>query len=53
LDLRFKRVSTDNTFTVSGAWEQGTKTVYNMAITRALFDRLQTDISLRRICGWE
>ena len=29
------------------------KMVYNMATTRVLLDRLQTDISLRRICGWE
>ena len=29
------------------------KMVYNMATTRALLDRLQTDISLRRLCGWE
>ncbi len=29
------------------------KTVYNMPTTRALLDRLKTDISLRRICGWE
>ena len=29
------------------------KMVYNMPTTRALLDRLQTDISLRRICGWE
>ena len=29
------------------------KTVYNMSTTRALLDRLETDISLRRICGWE
>ena len=29
------------------------KTVYNMPTTRALLDRLETDISLRRICGWE
>ncbi len=29
------------------------KMVYNMSTTRVLLDRLQTDISLRRICGWE
>jgi len=29
------------------------KMVYNLPTTRALLDRLQTDISLRRICGWE
>ncbi len=29
------------------------KMVYNMPTTRLLLDRLQTDISLRRICGWE
>ncbi len=29
------------------------KTVYNMPTTQALLDRLETDISLRRICGWE
>jgi len=29
------------------------KMVYNMPTTRILLDRLQTDISLRRICGWE
>jgi len=29
------------------------KMVYNMPTTRALLDRLKTDISLRRICGWE
>ena len=29
------------------------KTVYNMPTTRVLLDRLETDISLRRICGWE
>jgi hypothetical protein len=27
--------------------------VYNMGTTRILLERLQTDISLRRICGWE
>ena len=26
---------------------------YNMPTTRILLDRLKTDISLRRICGWE
>ena len=29
------------------------KMVYNMPTTRQLLDRLGTDISLRRICGWE
>jgi hypothetical protein len=29
------------------------KMVYNMATTRLVLDRLATDISLRRICGWE
>jgi hypothetical protein len=29
------------------------KRVYNLPTTRALLDRLETDISLRRICGWE
>ncbi len=29
------------------------KMVYNLPTTRALLDRLETDISLRRICGWE
>jgi len=29
------------------------KMVYNMPTTRMLLDRLKTDISLRRICGWE
>ncbi len=29
------------------------KMVYNMPTTRVLLDRLQTDVSLRRICGWE
>ena len=29
------------------------KMVYNMPTTRILLDRLKTDISLRRICGWE
>jgi len=29
------------------------KMVYNMPTTRTLLERLQTDISLRRICGWE
>jgi hypothetical protein len=27
--------------------------IYNMPTTRALLDRLATDQSLRRICGWE
>jgi hypothetical protein len=29
------------------------KMVYNMPTTRILLDRLKTDISLRRLCGWE
>ena len=29
------------------------KSVYNMATTRALLDRLEIDITLRRICGFE
>ena len=29
------------------------KMVYNLPTTRALIKRLQNDISLRRICGWE
>jgi len=29
------------------------KTVYNMPTTRALLDRLYSDVSLRRIIGWE
>ena len=29
------------------------KAVYNMDTTRTLLDRLDTDIGLRRICGWE
>ena len=29
------------------------KMVYNMPTTRILLERLQTDISLRRICVWE
>lgn len=29
------------------------KAVLNMSTTRALIERLQSDISLRRICGWE
>jgi len=29
------------------------KSVYNIPTTRNLIDRLQSDISLRRICGWE
>jgi hypothetical protein len=29
------------------------KAVYNMGTTRLLLDRLDSDISLRRICGWE
>ena len=29
------------------------KTVYNFSTTQMLLDRLQTDIALRRICGWE
>jgi len=29
------------------------KAVYNMPTTRALLDRLASDMKLRRICGWE
>lgn len=29
------------------------KTVYNMGTSTILIERLQTDINLRRICGWE
>lgn len=29
------------------------KMVYNLPTTRALLDRLHSDIKLRRICGWE
>lgn len=29
------------------------KAVYNMPTTRALIDRLHSDVSIRRICGWE
>lgn len=29
------------------------KMVYNMTTTRALLDRLNSDITLRRLCGWE
>ena len=29
------------------------KMVYNLPTTRMLLERLQSDISLRRICGWE
>jgi hypothetical protein len=29
------------------------KMVYQLSTTRALLDRLETDMSLRRICGWE
>jgi hypothetical protein len=29
------------------------KAVYNMSDTRQLLDRLRSDVSLRRICGWE
>lgn len=29
------------------------KMVYNMTTTQALLDRLATDSTLRRICGWE
>jgi hypothetical protein len=29
------------------------KMVYNMSTTRALWERLQSDKNLRRICGWE
>ena len=28
------------------------KTVYDMPTTRVLLDRLDTDVVLRRICGW-
>ena len=28
------------------------KMVYNLSTTRALLDRLECDIKLRRICGW-
>jgi hypothetical protein len=30
-----------------------TKMVYDMATTRILLDRLQTDPTVRRLCGWE
>jgi len=30
-----------------------TKVVFNMPTTRALIERVESDISLRRICGWE
>ena len=30
-----------------------TKMVYNMATTRVLLDRLESDPTIRRICGWE
>jgi hypothetical protein len=30
-----------------------TKTVYDMSTTRILLDRLKSDPTLRRICGWE
>jgi len=30
-----------------------TKMVYNMATTRILLDRLESDPTIRRICGWE
>lgn len=30
-----------------------TKMVYNMATTRILLDRLESDRTIRRICGWE
>jgi len=29
------------------------KAFYNFPTTRALIDRIQSDVSLRRICGWE
>lgn len=29
------------------------KAVYNMPTTRVLLDRLDTDVALRRLCGWE
>ncbi len=29
------------------------KAVYNLSTTEILIDRLRSDISLRRICGWE
>ena len=29
------------------------KAVYDMPTTRILLDRLDTDVALRRICGWE
>ena len=29
------------------------KAVYNMSTTRALLDRLETDPTVRRLCGWE
>jgi len=29
------------------------KAVYNLPTTRALIDRLQVDVQLRRVCGWE
>lgn len=29
------------------------KAVYNMGTTRILLDRLESDIGLRRLCGWE
>jgi transposase len=29
------------------------KAIYNLPTTRALIDRLQVDVQLRRICGWE
>ena len=29
------------------------KAVYNMSTTRQLLDRLDSDVALRRICGWE
>ncbi len=30
-----------------------TKAVFNMPTTRALIERVESDVSLRRICGWE
>ncbi len=29
------------------------KAVYDMPTTRVLLDRLDTDVALRRLCGWE
>lgn len=30
-----------------------TKTVYDMSTTRMLLDRLASDVTIRRLCGWE